>query len=186
MIINHNKEKTYNAITYFVENTILCNKKKTYKLLYFLDFLHFEKTGRSVTGFEYYAWDMGPVPKVLHQAIQNNDEELLEHFEIEHHFTGEYESISLKSRRPFERKYFSRRELKLLEEIATNFYMQTGKEMEDFTHREGTPWHRVYKVEENRNGEIPYAYQLDDLEESERYTILSISEERKSFFETYK
>ena len=129
---------------------------------------------------------MGPVPKALHQAIQNNDEELLEHFEIEHQFTGEFESISLRSRKPFEKKYFSRRELKLLEEVANSFYMQTGKEMEDFTHREGMPWHRVYKVEENKNGEIPYEYQLDTLDESDKYTILNIAEERKSFLETYK
>ncbi|EQD63619.1 hypothetical protein B1B_06949, partial [mine drainage metagenome] len=35
------------------------------KLLYLLDFEHFRQTGYSVTGMEYHAWKMGPVPTDL-------------------------------------------------------------------------------------------------------------------------
>jgi len=36
---------------------------KLFKLLYFLDFVHFKNYGTTVTGMEYSAWKMGPVPE---------------------------------------------------------------------------------------------------------------------------
>ena len=35
------------------------------KLLYFLDFMHFKQTDKSVTGQDYFAWMTGPVPDML-------------------------------------------------------------------------------------------------------------------------
>jgi uncharacterized phage-associated protein len=186
MIPNHRKEKAFNAITFFLNNTSLCNKKKTYKLLFIFDFEHFQQTGRSVTGYEYFAWDMGPVPKELHKAIQNNDAELLEHFNIEKQECGGYEAITLKNKMPFEERFFSRRELDLLKDIADRFHMMTGKEMEDYTHTPGRPWDRVYNKENNKDGPIPYEYQLDGLNPTERDVVLSIAEERETFLNNYQ
>jgi len=69
MIITHHREKLINAIIYFANNTKRCGKTKLLKLLYFLDFRHFKQTGKSVTGLDYYAWDMGPVPKDLYNEL---------------------------------------------------------------------------------------------------------------------
>ena len=65
MIITHHREKLINAIIYFAKNTTYCGKTKLLKLLYFLDFYQFKQTGKSVTGLDYFAWKMGPVPKEL-------------------------------------------------------------------------------------------------------------------------
>lgn len=186
MIPNHRKEKAFNAITYFLNHTSLCNKKKTYKLLFIFDFEHFEQTGRSVTGYDYFAWDMGPVPKELHKAIQNNDAELLERFDIERQESGGYEAITLKNKLPFEPRFFSRRELELLKDIAGRFQMMTGKEMEHYTHTPGMPWYRVYNKEANKDAAIPYEYQLDKLGPEEQKIVLSIAEERKVFLANYQ
>ncbi|MFC1858011.1 Panacea domain-containing protein [Thermodesulfobacteriota bacterium] len=43
------------------------------KLLYFLDFIHFKHTGKSVTGLDYYAWQMGPVPRDLYEEISGGN-----------------------------------------------------------------------------------------------------------------
>ena len=43
------KEKRINAIRYFCKNTKDLTETKLYKLLYFLDFLHFKEVGRPVT-----------------------------------------------------------------------------------------------------------------------------------------
>jgi len=62
MIITHQRDKLINAIIYLSSNTNYCGKTKLMKLLYFRDFKHFRQTGKSVTGLDYYAWEMGPVP----------------------------------------------------------------------------------------------------------------------------
>ena len=72
MIITHHREKLINAIIYFATHTKYCGKTKLLKLLYFLDFSHFKRTGKSVTGLDYFAWGMGPVPKELFKELSGN------------------------------------------------------------------------------------------------------------------
>jgi hypothetical protein len=48
MIITNQREKLVNAIIYFCHNTKYCGKTKLMKLLYFLDFIHFKQTAKSV------------------------------------------------------------------------------------------------------------------------------------------
>lgn len=69
MMITYHREKLINAMIYFARNTLYCGTTKLLKLLYFLDFKHFKETGKSVTGQDYYAWDMGPVPKDVFDEI---------------------------------------------------------------------------------------------------------------------
>lgn len=59
-----NKEKYENIILYFLDNinNDHLGKTKLMKLLYFLDFDHFEKYGESVTGDSYCNLQAGPVP----------------------------------------------------------------------------------------------------------------------------
>jgi hypothetical protein len=59
MIVTHHREKLINAIIYLADHTRYCGKTKLLKLLYFLDFSHFKQTGKSVTGLDYFAWQMG-------------------------------------------------------------------------------------------------------------------------------
>lgn len=188
MIVNHHKEKAFNAITYFLKHTAMCNKKKTYKLLFLLDFEHFQQTGRSVTGYDYFAWKMGPVPTQLHEAIESGDNELLEYFDVIEE-TGSkrgFDAISLSNKKSFESKYFSKRELRLLKDISDRFEMMNGGEMEAFTHREHSPWYRMWVVENRKQEKIPYEYSLDTINEADKQTILEIAEERKEFLESYK
>lgn len=187
MIVNYHKEKAFNAITYFLKHTVLCNKKKLYKLLFLFDFEHFEQTGRNVTGFDYFAWKMGPVPTELHEAIETEDEKLAERFviykQVDKHGR---ETTSFDSKQPFQEKFFTRRELGLLESLSDRFELMNGDEMEDFTHRAGTPWYRVWVEEKRKQKQIPYEYALDGLEASERDAVLDIAQERQAFIENYQ
>ncbi len=70
MLICHDREKLIHAIIFFATKTRKCGKVKLFKLLYFLDFEHFKATGRSVTGLDYFAWQMGPVPAALCDEIE--------------------------------------------------------------------------------------------------------------------
>lgn len=182
----YQKEKAFNAIIFFLEHTSMCNKKKTYKLLWCLDSEFFREIGRSVTGYQYFAWKMGPVPTELHEAIEACDPEFEEYFDIERTITKTYETITFISKKPFEEKYFSKKELELLHDIARRCDLMTGKEMEDLTHRPGTPWHRVWEVEGRKQAAIPYEYTLQGLSEEERETVSDIAREREAFLENYR
>lgn len=188
MIVNHHKEKAFHAITYFVNNTTACHKKKLYKLLFLLDFEHFEQTGRSVTGYDYFAWDMGPVPTELHEAIEAPDKEFLNSFKVERIQMpdGYRDAISLKNKKPFEEKYFSKRELGLLKDISDQFYDSYGNELENLTHQRGTPWFRVFEIEKRRYKEIPYGYALDDLDNNDKEIVIEIAKEREAFLANYQ
>src|SRR4030042_4938630 len=78
ILTNHNREKLLNALVYFSKNTRSCGKTKLFKLLYFLDFIHFRETGKSVTGLNYYAWEKGPVPQDLFFELEQPDADLKE------------------------------------------------------------------------------------------------------------
>ena len=66
------QQKTLNSIIYFVKHTKNCRKTKLFKLLFFLDFIHFKKFGTSVTGYDYIAMPYGPVPVKLYEQITND------------------------------------------------------------------------------------------------------------------
>ena len=76
MIANHDRAKLVNAIVYFGQHTKKCGMTKLFKLLYFLDFEHYKKTGRSVTGLRYFAWPMGPVPVSLKEELSQPEADL--------------------------------------------------------------------------------------------------------------
>ncbi len=70
MLATYQREKLINAVLYFATKTKFCGKTKLFKLLYFLDFEHYKKTGRSVTGLRYCAWGKGPVPVSLYEEME--------------------------------------------------------------------------------------------------------------------
>ena len=55
MLVSRSRDKLINSILFFAEHTRALGKIKLFKLLYLLDFEHFRKTGRPVTGMEYRA-----------------------------------------------------------------------------------------------------------------------------------
>jgi len=69
-MIDLKQEKLINSILYFKKNTKNYRKMKLFKLLYFLDFVHFKNYGTTVTGMEYSAWKMGPVPERLYHEFK--------------------------------------------------------------------------------------------------------------------
>ena len=81
-MIDDSREKLINMMIFFLKETNFCAKTKLFKLLSFSDFLHFKKEGKSISGLEYYAWDMGAVPKQLDAEFKNPPKDLSEYFYI--------------------------------------------------------------------------------------------------------
>lgn len=142
MIITNQREKTINAIIFFAGNTNKCGKTKMMKLLYFLDFYHFKQTGKSVTGFQYFAWEMGPVPKKLFEELSENmGKDLAEAI----HPLPKEGFQKIKPKRAFDDQWFSLRELKILEDLAFIFKDADAGQMVESTHLKNEPWDRTKK-----------------------------------------
>ncbi len=151
-----------NAIIYFAKNTNICGKTKLLKLLYFLDFRHFKQTGKSVTGLDYYAWPMGPVPKDLFIEITENMPSDLKSAMHELPKEGFQQIIP---KRRFSGEYFSKREMSLLSDISDIFKDANAEDMIESTHLANEPWDRTRK-EKGMNQKIDYMLSIDNIDDS--------------------
>lgn len=163
MIITHHREKMLNAIIYFAKNTNICGKTKLLKLLYFLDFRHFKQTGRSVTGLAYYTWPMGPVPKGLYTELTEEMPSDLK--SAIHELPKEEEFKKIVPKKRFNGEYFSKRELRLLEEISFMFKETNAEDMIESTHLAKEPWDRTRR-EKGMNQKIDYMLSIDNIDDS--------------------
>jgi uncharacterized phage-associated protein len=168
MLIEHSQQKIIHAITYFASNTKHFGKVKVYKLLYFLDFEHFAEIGKSVTGLVYSAWPMGPVPVYLHEqvdiALQNSGETPFFsgtiQFSTKSLRGGKGEMLEIKSMISFDPTWFSKRELRIMARVATEFQDAKADKMIASSHLEYQPWYKVYQINGDRQAAIPYSLAL--------------------------
>lgn len=155
-IMSLKKEKLINMITYFVKNTKYCYTLKLFKLLFFSDFEHYRQTGRTITGLEYKAFPRGPVPEYLWKLIKND--ELKEYFKIitETKFNDSgVEKRTIKPLCKLETKYFTKRELNILEHISFLFKELNSDNISSFSHYKNSPWDIIYDNGKGRFNVIP-------------------------------
>lgn len=161
MIVTHHREKLIQAIVYFACHTQHCGKTKLFKLLYLLDFEHFRQTGRSVTGQDYFAWKMGPVPVAVDEEWNELESDLASAIRIEPEAQYDHVRQKVVPKIAFDDSYFSKRELRLMEQIAASHKAQWAKDMVDVTHAENGAWDKVWNRGAGYNQRIEYALSLD-------------------------
>lgn len=173
-MIDTKKEKLVNAIIYFVKNTKYCKKTKLFKLLYFLDFIHFKKYGTTVTGLEYYTWTYGPVPKKLFYEFSNNSDMFKNYFNIikeddEETGTPGFK-IYLKQKQP-DLSQFTPNEIKIIVEVSFTYKNAKASEISEVSHLKGMPWDRT-KKEKGEDKLIDYELAIDEETELSREEIM--------------
>jgi uncharacterized phage-associated protein len=165
-LIDLKKEKLINAIIYFVKNTKNCRKMKLFKLLYFLDFIHFKQYGTTVTGLEYFAWPKGPVPLKLYNDFSNEDKKQVfkDYFKIYKETDEEDpEKYSFKivlNNKNLDMSVFTPREKKILDDVAFIFKDSTASEMSEISHLKNEPWDKTIKLR-GQNSLIDYLLAID-------------------------
>lgn len=179
MINTHHREKQINAMIYFAANTQFCGKTKLMKLLYFLDFKHFKETGKSVTGMVYDAWEMGPVPAAIFNELSGEMKpDLFRSIKIIHR--DKFQKIVPK--REFDDKYFTKREKRILKELAYIFKNARADDMIESTHLNNSPWFKT-KNEKGLRQPIDYFLVLDDTRQSiSREDAIDRVEERHEMY----
>jgi len=162
VITTHHREKLINAILYFAEHTKYCGKIKLMKLLYFLDFYHFKETGKSVTSLDYFAWKRGPVARELFDEISGGMKPDLA-AAVAVVPVGKMQKIKPKGK--FSDEYFTKREKRLLEQLAFIFEDAKANDMVEVTHLSNEPWERTL-TEKGEWAKIDYLLAIDGTEKS--------------------
>ena len=183
MIIEHEREKLIEAVKFFAQNTRKLGKVKLFKLLYFLDFTHFRDTGRPVTGMEYFAWKMGPVPKVLFEELVDPGRDWAGNCDFKLVKIAKGEMLTVNPLSDFRPEHFSKRELRLLRELCDQFKNSDADQLIEETHLENLPWHQIFEVEKRKQALIPYPMSL---KKQDKELMLSAIGERESVLSTLR
>lgn len=172
MIVSHEREKLINAIVYFARHTKYCGKIKLIKLLYLLDFEHCRQTGRSVTGMDYLAWKMGPVPLDFYQEWEGGfSRDLADAIDIIPEKIIDHTRETVVAKVNFDDRHFTKRELRIMTSLAEQLRDSYSKPMIDLTHAQLGPWEKIWDSGRGNNERIPYALAIDD-RDPDRETIL--------------
>jgi len=145
-----NIERYVNAILFFIENVQNLGRTKLYKLLYFLDFDHYEKYGESVTGESYQNKELGPVPIYAEELINKMKEDGL--IDIVSEPVIDFIRHKFVAKAHHDQNIFSSTEIEMLREVTEKWAHHTANEIVSATHGEA-PW-----IATARDQTIPYPY----------------------------
>lgn len=154
-----NRNRLVNALLFFAQNTKNAGKVKLFKLIYLLDFEHFRLTGRSVTGLNYEAWTLGPVPRDLKDEWKSGfaqDLAQLVHVERERVIDHMRETLVPNAGANFDDSYFTPRQIGIMHQLAARYGETYSPEMIDVTHEQNGAWSKIWRDGEGRNDIIPY------------------------------
>lgn len=134
------RAKLKHVILYFLEhiNNVHLGRTKLMKLLYYVDFDHYEKYGSPVTNAKYRKLPHGPVPddadKVISDMVSAQEVEAVR---VER---GKFEQERLvTTQAKFDPSLFSGDEIDILEKVAARWSDATGAEISRASHDEA-PW----------------------------------------------
>jgi len=137
---NFSEEKLQQTILYFLEhiNNVHLGRTKLMKLLYFVDFDHYETHGRSITGATYRKLPHGPYPDKVERLIGKMEKGgLVREVKTTHKGFTQHRLITLHGK--FDPAKFTGAELQTLERVAADWADATAAQIEAATHREA-PW----------------------------------------------
>lgn len=160
------RNKLINAVLYFAKNTRYLGKTKLMKLLFFLDFKHFQETAKSVTNLEYFAWERGPVPKDFFFELSNSNqpEDLKKVINVcKVADDSDFRAIIAKGKPDL--RYFSKREFRILSEIAETYRDVKADDISEISHLENEPWDQTLR-QKGDNHHIDYLLAIDNKKRS--------------------
>jgi len=163
------RKKLLNAVLFFAKNTKHVNLTKLSKLLYFLDFTHFNQTGYPSIGLKYYTFKKGPVPKDFWLEIKDGN--------VPEDFRGKLaliprmddlapgrKEIEVRGIESPDLSFFTPRETKILEDLAFIYRDARAWEISEVTHLPKQPWD-ITKKESGENRPIDYLLAIDEKSE---------------------
>ena len=125
-------EKFANMVIYFIN--IAPFKTRLNKLLFYSDFGYYKYFGKSISGMEYAAIPMGPVPELYEMKfglLANNN-----FISTELENINDKEADKFVTQKEFNKKLFNENELKLMQQIINHFRYKKTDEIILISHKE--------------------------------------------------
>ena len=135
----YSAEKMQHVILFFLEriNNVDLGRTKLMKLLYYVDFDHYERHEKSVTGATYRKLPHGPVPQEAKKLIEDMAlRHLVQQVKAKR---AQYAQHRLITQAKFDPSLFSGEEIQTLERVAKEWECATGAQIEAASHAE-EPW----------------------------------------------
>lgn len=149
-------EKFTEMVVFFTER-LQPWKTKLNKLLFYADFVMYKQTGYSMSGVQYRAIPMGPVPNnfnSIFEYLANNEEVDIYYTTFPAGGTGE--QFKPNAKRVFNSELFAENELLILENIAERFINTTTNEIIEISHKE-----KAWQENKDEKKIIDYKYSFD-------------------------
>lgn len=146
--LKFNKNKFEEVILYLISlypEKEIEGKKKLAKLLYFADFNYFEAYDLPITGANYRALPMGPVPDQLEETLKEMRAEKIIQSSKEIGLPNKIEVFRLKQEN-ISFKHLNKKEKNVLDKIFKDYGGLSGKKLEDLSHAEA-PYNSVVEGE---------------------------------------
>lgn len=152
------RRRLFNVIRYFARNTEYCGKVKLFKLLYLLDFQHVAEIGKPVTGLNYEAWKFGPVPVEVMQMWEDFESGPVGGCYVTPESVQGFvrQTVKVLLGVCFEQRLFSRRELRIMQELAEKYRQTVSPMMIDVAQKENGAWAKVWRDGKGAFQVIPY------------------------------
>ncbi len=151
------RQKLLNILHFYSADTIAFSSRvKLMKLIYFLDFVHYRDRGRSVTGLDYFAWEFGPMPRLLWNEWMTPEPDFRSRFRVVKKDFPIGRDLTLKIRGKMDESVFAPTEYKLMVDLAKEHFRDSPEEMIDEMHFDIGPWEHVWKVRQRHYARIPY------------------------------
>lgn len=135
---DYQKEKIANFVAFFTKNLKFCGITKLYKVMSFADFEHFRQTGKSISGLDYIAYPYGPYPIELNNQIRDPHSFFGSRIKITKAANSKLNSVITNIE--FNKKYFSDRELKIMDNMIFIFRDIKTDDIVKASHEAEKPW----------------------------------------------
>ena len=136
-------------------------KTKLNKLLFYADFIMHKQSGFSMSGVQYRAIPMGPVPNNFNSIFEylvNKDELVICYTNFPDGGTGE--QFKPNSNKTFDKELFTENELQLLESVAERFKNTSTNEIIEISHKEKA-W--IDNIAEKKLIDYNYSFEISIL-----------------------
>lgn len=170
-IIEYNKVKVGNLLVFLSEKIRLIDRAKLMKLVYFVDEAAIKERGVPVTWFDYQVCKKGPVPMEMWSDKLSGANRFAEYVDI---YKNESNVSVVTPKVNFDHTEFSKNEIRIINNVISNYGGKSFDELSNITHEVGTPWALAKEK-----------YGVKDNEDSESMVDLSLaaSEELRSIYE---
>lgn len=162
MFVSHDRERLINAMIYFAGGTKIDSKSKLFRLLYLLDFAHFRRTGRSVTGSNYCADQLGPVPVELNRVWNDPTSPLRQAIQVVKDVGQRHAIPDRTASRMFDESHFTPRQLTILKDLARRYRDAKHPNLTEVSDEDNAAYERSWKAGEGEHQRIPYELAISD------------------------